>query len=200
MRKSFVFANISAPKTSSRFALSGLLFAATRRTIVSRSASAARRAGVSTAGSASLTNPPHIVASAHAASSQRARAVHTSGSAASAAAALCAFAPLHAPALTLPRRPSQMLKVTPPASEDDAEIMGCIIHAATMRIVAVDGDGLRPSMSLSQRERKITADMAHDLIKLVLVGDSGAGKTALMLACSRKHSNAVSALLAGGTF
>jgi len=54
--------------------------------------------------------------------------------------------------------------------------MACIIHAATMRIVPADSDGVRASMS-----RRITADETLDLIKVVLVGDSGVGKTALML-------------------
>jgi len=71
----------------------------------------------------------------------------------------------------------QMMKlVQPETSPDSEEMVELIIHAVTLKIVQQENNVGRRSIS-----RRITVDETLDLVKIVLVGDSGVGKSSLML-------------------
>eukprot|EP00308_Calcidiscus_leptoporus_P025213 CAMPEP_0119393098 /NCGR_PEP_ID=MMETSP1334-20130426/124115_1 /TAXON_ID=127549 /ORGANISM="Calcidiscus leptoporus, Strain RCC1130" /LENGTH=323 /DNA_ID=CAMNT_0007416093 /DNA_START=45 /DNA_END=1017 /DNA_ORIENTATION=- len=70
----------------------------------------------------------------------------------------------------------QMMKLSPPADADSEELLATVMHAVTLKVVQQENKTGRRSVS-----RKYTVDEALDLVKIVLVGDSGVGKTSLML-------------------
>jgi len=70
----------------------------------------------------------------------------------------------------------QIMKLTPAEDADDDELMATVIHAATQRIVDQENAMGRRSIS-----RRVTKDETLDLVKIVLVGDSGVGKSCFMI-------------------
>jgi GTPase SAR1 family protein len=65
---------------------------------------------------------------------------------------------------------------------DDSEMMTAIVEAVTARVVQQEHvSGRRASQSVSVGGGRISVDDTLDMIKLVVVGDSGVGKTCIML-------------------
>ena len=69
-----------------------------------------------------------------------------------------------------------MMKLAPEADADSEELLATVMHAVTLKVVQQENTTGRRSVS-----RKYTIDEALDLVKIVLVGNSGVGKTSLML-------------------
>ena len=62
------------------------------------------------------------------------------------------------------------------------EMVGAIVSAATFRVVrAENASGRRSTQAVSMSGGRVSMDDTLDMIKLIIVGDSGVGKTCLML-------------------
>ena len=77
---------------------------------------------------------------------------------------------------------AKMMQVDLKPFSDDADMIGAIVSAATFRVVrAENASGRRSQTSVSMSGGRVSIDDTLDMIKLVIVGDSGVGKTCLML-------------------
>ena len=74
---------------------------------------------------------------------------------------------------------AQMMNVNLVNFNDDSEMVGAIVSAATLRVANIEHQSGRRSMS-SVSGGRVSVDDTLDMIKLVIVGDSGVGKTCLM--------------------
>jgi len=75
---------------------------------------------------------------------------------------------------------AKMMNVDLRSFGDDSEMVGAIVSAATLRVANKEHQSGRRSMS-SVSGGRVSVDDTLDMIKLVIVGDSGVGKTCLML-------------------
>jgi len=71
----------------------------------------------------------------------------------------------------------KLLKLEVGANADDSDKLMAVISAVTLKAVQKENN-TRRSVSVAGR---VTIDETHDLIKVVLTGDSGVGKTCLMV-------------------
>ena len=83
---------------------------------------------------------------------------------------------------------SQMMHVDLKSLHEEDEMINAIVSAATLRVVQkdVEARGSRASMS-GANNRRMSADDSLDIVKLVIVGDSGTGKTCLMLRFTKEQ-------------
>lgn len=76
---------------------------------------------------------------------------------------------------------AKMMKVNLGSLADDADMVGALVQAATMRIVQNEAPR-RSSAAVSRAGAgRVSVDDTLDMIKLIIVGDSGVGKSCLML-------------------
>ena len=64
------------------------------------------------------------------------------------------------------------------AAEGEDDLLGAVVSGATLRLVRRENE-CRPSFAAFSK--RLTVDDAHELVKLVLVGDAGVGKSCLMI-------------------
>lgn len=77
---------------------------------------------------------------------------------------------------------SKMMQADISKCGTEAEVVGVLVESATLRVVARENvSGRRSQSSVSAGAGRISMDDTLDMIKLVIVGDSGVGKTCLML-------------------
>ena len=73
-----------------------------------------------------------------------------------------------------------MMNVDTRSLGEESEMVGALVSAATLRVVKRENQsGRRSQTSISAG--RVSMDDTLDMIKLVVVGDSGVGKTCLML-------------------
>ena len=77
----------------------------------------------------------------------------------------------------------QMMQIDISKCGEDSELEGALVAAATLRVVKAENVGGRRSSAAraSMGGGRVSMDDTLDMIKLVIVGDSGVGKTCLML-------------------
>ena len=75
-----------------------------------------------------------------------------------------------------------MMQVDLSSLGEDSEMVGAIVSAATFRVVrAENASGRRSTHAVSMSGGRVSVDDTVDMIKLIIVGDSGVGKSCLML-------------------
>ena len=75
-----------------------------------------------------------------------------------------------------------MMQVDLSSLGEDNEMVGAIVSAATFRVVrAEQASGRRSTHAVSMSGGRVSVDDTVDMIKLIIVGDSGVGKSCLML-------------------
>ena len=73
---------------------------------------------------------------------------------------------------------SKMMQADISKCGTEAEMVGVLVESATLRVVARENvSGRRSQSSVSAGAGRISMDDTLDMIKLVIVGDSGVGKT-----------------------
>ena len=75
----------------------------------------------------------------------------------------------------------QMMKVDLASCDEEGEMINALVSAATLRVVQRTSVVGRRSQGSVSRNHRMSADDTLDLIKIVIVGDSGVGKSCLML-------------------
>jgi len=78
---------------------------------------------------------------------------------------------------------AKMMQIDISKCGEDSELEGALVAAATLRVVKAENVGGRRSSAAraSMGGGRVSMDDTLDMIKLVIVGDSGVGKTCLML-------------------